>query len=524
MTYSPNIAVPGAVQQTPLQLDNVDLVTNATLPAYTYNHIGGNDGVGDTLTANANGALTVDGVAVTMAQRLCVASFTAAQSYTPELGIYTVTATGDAGTPWTLTRATDCDKGAVLGAFWTCFAGTLGTVLKGAQCSGLPYPAAPPLFVVGTDALDVSVQIAAPGANHQYGQALGAGSQAQSAGAAIGQFSVVTGPGGFAAGADSIAASNGVALGVGSIAEAGAAIGDLSHVAAAAGTALGKYGLAYSPGQEAVAGGRIAITGDAQFSRVPMHIATVDATPTALGNVLAPGPGGAGVILQDAQRAAVWNRTIGIHGRVIARDIAPGASSWWDFTGAIRGDGAGPQVNASVTGNVAATVPLAVVGGANDEFVYTPLGGTPETFTVAPGVYASIGALGAAVMAATGSGSGEAFSTICNVADDGTHLIFTEILHRANGSTITPGVNDVAAGLGFTSNPNTFAGATGYAWVCTAIPTPSILAQDAAAAAWGVVVDVVDNGGTAALVVTVTGEAATTIHWECTLELDEVAG
>ena len=77
--------------------------TAAALPANTYNN--GTAGVGATLTATANGALSVDGNAVTTSQRILVKD-EAAQANN---GCYTVTATGSAGAPYVLTRATNFD-------------------------------------------------------------------------------------------------------------------------------------------------------------------------------------------------------------------------------------------------------------------------------------------------------------------------------------------------------------------------------------------------------------------------------
>jgi hypothetical protein len=84
--------------------DAVRVATTAALPANTYAN--GAAGVGATLTANANGALSVDGVTVAVNDRVIVKDeVTAANN-----GIYTVTATGSAGAPWVLTRATDANQ------------------------------------------------------------------------------------------------------------------------------------------------------------------------------------------------------------------------------------------------------------------------------------------------------------------------------------------------------------------------------------------------------------------------------
>ena len=84
----------------------VRVATTAALPANTYNN--GTLGVGATLTANANGALTIDGVAVATSDRVLIINEVAQANN----GAYTVTATGSAGAPYVLTRATDFDTAA----------------------------------------------------------------------------------------------------------------------------------------------------------------------------------------------------------------------------------------------------------------------------------------------------------------------------------------------------------------------------------------------------------------------------
>jgi hypothetical protein len=91
----------------------VRLATTAALPANTYNN--GTGGVGATLTANANGALSVDGVAVAVGNRILVKDEVAQANN----GVYVVTDTGSSGgpgpgpggsNPYILTRATDFDS------------------------------------------------------------------------------------------------------------------------------------------------------------------------------------------------------------------------------------------------------------------------------------------------------------------------------------------------------------------------------------------------------------------------------
>ena len=83
----------------------VRLATVAALPAYTYNN--GTGGVGATITANANGALSIDGVAVVAGNRVLIKDEVGAAQ--ANHGVYVVTQTGDGSTPFILTRATDFD-------------------------------------------------------------------------------------------------------------------------------------------------------------------------------------------------------------------------------------------------------------------------------------------------------------------------------------------------------------------------------------------------------------------------------
>jgi hypothetical protein len=77
--------------------------TTTALPANIYNN--GSSGVGATLTAVVNGALSVDGVAVAATQRILVKNEVAQANN----GVYTVTQAGSGILPYILTRATDFD-------------------------------------------------------------------------------------------------------------------------------------------------------------------------------------------------------------------------------------------------------------------------------------------------------------------------------------------------------------------------------------------------------------------------------
>jgi hypothetical protein len=83
--------------------ESVVLASVAALPSCTYNN--GASGVGATLTATANGALSIDATAVTSAMRVLIKN----QAAGLQNGVYTVTQVGSAGTPFILTRATDFD-------------------------------------------------------------------------------------------------------------------------------------------------------------------------------------------------------------------------------------------------------------------------------------------------------------------------------------------------------------------------------------------------------------------------------
>ena len=87
-------------RQYPAWKTDVRLHTTGALPACTP----AGAGVGKTLTANANGALSVDATAVLINDRILVSSNGV------DNGIYKVSDPGSAGTPWILVRATDADS------------------------------------------------------------------------------------------------------------------------------------------------------------------------------------------------------------------------------------------------------------------------------------------------------------------------------------------------------------------------------------------------------------------------------
>jgi hypothetical protein len=118
-----------------------NVATTVGLPAYVYNN--GTLGVGATITGNVNGVLTIDTVATTVNMRVLVKNETLTDS--PFNGIYDVTAPGDSGNVYVLTRSADNDTSADMnGAYtfiesgnvngttsWTCTATSSNPVVIG---------------------------------------------------------------------------------------------------------------------------------------------------------------------------------------------------------------------------------------------------------------------------------------------------------------------------------------------------------------------------------------------------------
>jgi hypothetical protein len=140
------------------------LATAAALPANTYNN--GSSGVGATLTANVNGALSVDGVAVVVGNRVLIKN----EVVEANNGVYVVTQTGSAGTPYILTRATDFDSAGTgvdqidAGDFFLITAGSTNANTSWVQQTPLP-------ITVGTTAIVFS-QFGAAGVTYTAGTGL----------------------------------------------------------------------------------------------------------------------------------------------------------------------------------------------------------------------------------------------------------------------------------------------------------------------------------------------------------------
>jgi len=137
---------------------SVKYATTAALPAVTYAN--GTGGVGATLTANANGALTVDGYTFASPADDGTRILVKNQASQLQNGVYTLTQAGDAGNPFILTRATDFDSAGSgvdqidAGDFFLVTAGTANANTSWVQQTPLP-------ITVGTTAI-VFAQFGAP--------------------------------------------------------------------------------------------------------------------------------------------------------------------------------------------------------------------------------------------------------------------------------------------------------------------------------------------------------------------------
>jgi hypothetical protein len=130
--------------------------TTAALAANTYNN--GSSGVGATLTANANGTLTIDGytfVSGDVGKRILVKD----ESASANNGIYTLTQAGTVSLPYILTRATDFDSSG--SGTDQIDAGDLVLILSGTANANTSWVQQTPLpITVGTTAI-VFIQFAA---------------------------------------------------------------------------------------------------------------------------------------------------------------------------------------------------------------------------------------------------------------------------------------------------------------------------------------------------------------------------
>ena len=136
---------------------SVKYATTAALAANTYAN--GSSGVGATLTANSNGALTVDASSPALNDPILVRN----EATTANNGIYTLTQLGDGSHPYILTRRTDFDQstevfagdatfvtsGSTLASTTWCMI-TAGTITIGSTAITWTQTAGPGSYIAGT--------------------------------------------------------------------------------------------------------------------------------------------------------------------------------------------------------------------------------------------------------------------------------------------------------------------------------------------------------------------------------------
>lgn len=133
----------------------VNYASTSALPANTYNN--GSSGVGATLTGTSNGPLIIDGVTILLAQvgeRVLIAG----ESTQANNGWYTITQQGTVAiSPYILTRATESDQAAEIGAGYLTSVVASNSFTPGSSNNGKVFisVAADP-FTVGTTALTFS--------------------------------------------------------------------------------------------------------------------------------------------------------------------------------------------------------------------------------------------------------------------------------------------------------------------------------------------------------------------------------
>jgi hypothetical protein len=133
----------------------VNYATTTTLPSYTYNN--GASGVGATITANANGVLSLGGGSPTAGQRVLVKDEVGGNA--AYNGIYDVTNAGSVSTKFVLTRSSDYDSSGA--GTNEIDAGDYVLVISGTNASTAWVQQTPLPITVGTTAL-VFLQFNAP--------------------------------------------------------------------------------------------------------------------------------------------------------------------------------------------------------------------------------------------------------------------------------------------------------------------------------------------------------------------------
>lgn len=345
-TLSPG--APGSTPSNPVMLAPVKwaFINYNTSPlflgtTYVYAYAGAG-GVGDTVTAGANGVLSVDGGSPSVGDRALVCdpyAHGAGQPPHPD-GIYVVTSAGSAGSKWVLTRSPDCNTVASLFSFWAVLI-TAGTMFAGgyASVSALSAIAGAQNYVPGGTFIRLQVSTLGAIAFGPSNTAVSTGNNPQqNFTMAVGTQATATGSGSMAVGNTATASGTYAhAYGFSSTAsgQSSHSLGTFTQTPGFQSTALGVASGAGTDNAIAQASGNITTKGDAQAFTVFVFAKTTDATPTALSSSFSRT-----VKLQDYLGATSWKKTMLAAFTVVARRTdVPGTDSVWTCQGVLRGNG-----------------------------------------------------------------------------------------------------------------------------------------------------------------------------------------
>jgi hypothetical protein len=285
------LQVPGATPFNPVMLAPVKWAfVNYDVAQYqlgaTYSYSNGTAGVGATITAGANGVLSIDGGSPSVGDRVLVSDgYAHGTGNSPYVdGTYVVTSVGSVSTEWVLTRASDTNTAATLFQYWgvqitsgTQFGGGWGvvTALSGTAGTG------PQTYAVSTSFLQMS--IAGPSAWAAGTRCVAMGQQATAIGTqataaannavAIGNTAYATGTASTAVGYTSKASG-----------QQSIAIGSFCYAPARNSSAYGVGSSASSQNQEAFASGNSGPAGSQQHTRLCQYATTTSATPASLAS------------------------------------------------------------------------------------------------------------------------------------------------------------------------------------------------------------------------------------------------
>lgn len=307
----------------------------ASKPLTSYVYDNGTAGVGATVTAGSNGALSIDSGSPAVGDRVLVADPYASGTGNPPHpdGIYTVTSAGSAGSKWVLTRASDNNTAALLGRFWACTI-VQGTLYGGgyALVQALSNVPGVQTFVVGTSFPGLSVMAESSWAAGPWNTAIGTsavaiGGQASADGnnaTAVGNTATATGQTSTALGSYSLASG-----------QESTTVGHQSFATGLDSVALGSFSAAYANGQISKASNFNSLQGDAQACEFYPCQQTANATPVNL-----VGAFNGQLKFRDKSNNDAYNKTMKVIMTVVARRTdSIGNDSVWTATGYLFGNG-----------------------------------------------------------------------------------------------------------------------------------------------------------------------------------------